>query len=275
MKKIGIGIISWNRPSYLKQLLESLEKNNLSDTYFDLFQDGFICKFTGKEVANPKDISASIKIFHDSKLPNKSYCIRNQNVSVAINEFEAMQTLSKKYEYFIFLEDDVILSSNFIVVMKKLLKQFENDKRVACISSGFRLLCKESKIKQNLDRLIFKRGHFWAEACWSKKWEIIGRYYMPYYNLVKEKPYSRRNEDIIKRLFNDSGIKMMTTSQDQGKDWAIIKSGMRRVTLIVNRATGIGDLGIHSTPEKLKQSKDGHNKIYNFKEELTIKEFKL
>lgn len=275
MKKIGVGIISWNRPHYLEKLLHSLEINDLSEVDFHLFQDGSICKFTGQEVAKVENISASIKAFSDSKLTNKHYHIRDNNVSVAINQFEAMQFLCENYSQFIFLEDDVIVSPNFIIIMKKLLKQFEKDKRVACISSGLSLLCEEDKIKENMDKLIFDKGHFWAECCWSEKWKIIEKEYMAYYNIVKDGPYKRRDDNAIKNLFESNGTAVLTTSQDQGKDWAITKTGMRRARLIVNRATGIGDWGIHSNPEKLKESGDGHNKIYSFDEELEIKEFKL
>jgi len=273
--KLGIGIISWNRPNYLKQLIESLEKNDLSDTYFHLFQDGPICKFTDKKVAKVEDILQSIKLFDDSRLPNREFHIQEKNVSIAINQFEAMQILCEKYRYFIFLENDVIVSPNFIIIMKKLLKQFEHDKRVACISPGLRLFCKDSGVKESLDKLIFKRGHFWAEGCWADKWKIIEKEYMAYYNIVKNGPYRGRDEGAIKNLFNSSNIKMLTTSQDNGKDWAIMKTSKRRVRLVVNRATGIGDYGIHSTPAKLKSTGDGHNKIYTFNEELSIKRFKL
>lgn len=272
---IGIGIISWNRPQYLKQLVKSLKKNDLSNCDFHLFQDGHTCKFTKKRVTKPEKISESIKIFDKSKLPNKEFHIQEKNVSVAINQFEAMQFLYNNYKQFIFLENDVIVSPNFISVMKKLLNQFENDKRVACISSGFGLLCNKDKVKESLNKVVFKNGHFWAEACWSKKWKIIEKAYMPYYNIVKDKSYRKRDEYAIKKLFSKSGIKMINTSQDNGKDWAIIKTGMKRARLVVNRSTGIGDYGIHSTPVKLKKTKDGHNKIYSFKEELDIKKFKL
>ena len=120
--KLRIRIISFNRPDYLKQLIKSLEKNDFSDTCFHLFQDGFICKFTDKKVAKPKDIGDSIKIFYSSKFPNKNYHIRDKNVSVAINQFEAMQVLCKNYKYFIFIENDVIVSPYFVSIMKKLLK---------------------------------------------------------------------------------------------------------------------------------------------------------
>ena len=52
------------------------------------------------------------------------------------------------------------------------------------------------------------------------------------------------------------------------------KTGLKRIRLVVNRATGIGDKGIHSTAAKLKQTGDGHNPIYAFGE-LKIRRFKL
>jgi len=273
--RIGVGIISWDRPQYLAQLIESLEKNILTETNFHLFQDGAVCKFTNEELADTNKIVESIGVFYKSKLPNKHYHVRDKNVSVAINQFEAMQYLRKNYEQFIFLENDVIVSSNFMILTRRLLEQFKKDERVACISPGLRLLCKENDIGKNLNKLKYSKGHFWAEACWSSKWERVEKEYMTYYNIVKNTPYRKRDEVAIRALFARNGHKAPTTSQDQGKDWAIQKAGMKRARLIVNRATGIGDHGIHSTPAKLKKSLDGHNPIYVYKEELDIKEFKL
>ena len=119
--KIAVGIISWNRPQYLKQLIESLEINDCSEVDFHLFQDGAVCKFTGKKLTEPSKITESVRVFSDSKLPNKYYHIRDNNVSNAINQFEAMRTIYKHYPHFIFLENDVIVSPNFITIMRKLL----------------------------------------------------------------------------------------------------------------------------------------------------------
>lgn len=273
--RIAVGIISWNRPKYLEQLIKTLEANDCSEVDFHLFQDGVACKFTGDKLTEPDKIIESIEIFYKSKLPNKHYHIRDENVSAAINQFEAMRVLYENYPRFIFLENDVIVSPNFIVIMKKLLNQFEKDERIACISAGLGLLCKEDKVKENLDKLAFKRGHFWAEGCWAEKWKVIEKEYLAYYNIVKDKPYRKRDEGAIRNLFGNSGIKMLATSQDNGKDWAIIKTGMKRARLVVNRATGIGDYGMHSTPARLKATKDGHNKIYAFNEESKIEKFRL
>jgi len=272
---IGIGIISWNRPEYFSQLVKSLEKNDLQETEFHLFQDGACCKFTGERFAKETDILRNVEIFKQAQFPKKYFHVRSENASVAINQFEAMQFLYNNYEKFIFLEDDIIVSPNFIVIMKKLLDQFEKDDEIACISPGFRLFCKEPEVKKNLDKLKIINGHFWAEACWAKKWQEVEREYMKYYNLVKKEPYRKRKHGLINKLFSDSGYPMPATSQDNGKDWAIRMAKMKRARLVVNRATGIGDYGIHSTPEKLAKGLDGHRKIFDFKQELKIKRFKL
>jgi len=43
----------------------------------------------------------------------------------------------------------------------------------------------------------------------------------------------------------------------------------------VNRATGIGENGLHSTPELLEQMGVGHQTIYARPEELDIKQFRV
>lgn len=273
--KIGIGIISWNRPHYLKELIKSLETNVLDDLDFHLFQDGNICKFTGVEKTQDSLIKESVKLFEKSKLPNKKLHMQEKNVSVAINQFEAMRFLMKNYEQFIFLENDIIVSKNFIELMKRVLLQYENDGQIACISPGFRCKCYKGDIDFFANKLMLTDGHFWAEACWSKKWKLVEDEFMAYYNIVQNRPYNQRDDAQIKALFTRSGIKRSATSQDNGKDWAILKSGMRRARFIVNRATGIGDYGIHSTPEKMKKMGDGHNAIHEFKGEVEFPSFKI
>ncbi len=277
MKKLGIGIISWNRPQYLKQLIRSLVANNLDDTEFHLFQDGAICKFTGRRVAKDESIIESVAMFTNSSLPHRQVHERADNASIAINQYEAMHYLSEKYDHFIFLENDVVVSPNFIHLMREVLKQFENDERVASISPSFKLYCKEEDIKGNIDKLAFWEGHFWAEACWGKKWKKVEEKYIGYYNIVKNAPYKRRSSTLILKLFNDSNLpnRHGISSQDAGKDWAIKMAGMKRARFVVNRATGIGDYGVHCTPEVLKRHGEGHNTIYSPKEELDITEFKI
>ncbi len=275
MKKVGVGIISWNRPEYLGKLIKSLETNALDDLEFHLFQDGHICKFTGTEKTKESLIRESVKVFEKSNLPDKKLHMQKKNVSVAINQFEAMRFLMTNYEQFIFLENDIVVSKNFFGLMKRILTQFEDDDQVACVSPGFRRKCYAEDVDYFANKLMLADGHFWAEACWSRKWKLVEDEFMAYYDIVQRRPYNLRDEAQIKALFARSGIKKATTSQDNGKDWAILKSGMRRARFIVNRATGIGDYGVHSTPAKMKKMGDGHNTIYEFEGEVGFGSFEI
>jgi len=50
---------------------------------------------------------------------------------------------------------------------------------------------------------------------------------------------------------------------------------MRRLRLVVNRATGIGEIGLNCTPALMKALGVGHQPIYAPLEELDIKQFRF
>lgn len=272
MNKTAIAIACWNRPDYFTQLMTSLEANllEMEDVDTHMFIDGDICALTGEMRTDKQLIYQNIQIFQKALIPNKTMHVRSLNVSVAVHQFQLMQMLTPIYDRIIFLEDDVVVSPNFVGVMKKLLDQFENNNDVFSISPGFKLMCKKEEVEEYKDAIKFTEGHFWAEAIWTKKWNKILPRYEQYIKIVSEKPYKERDNQRIMKLFRDHGRAMPATSQDNAKDWAISLSGMKRARLIANRATGIGDTGFHSTPEKLKHSGDGHNPIHVFDNEKTF-----
>ena len=286
--KIGVGITAWNRPQYFSQMVASLERNDTSDTEFHLFQDGVNCRYTGEPQCTEESVRDSLDVFKNSKLPKKFVHAWPDNVSIAINQYETMKFLRENYEYFIFMEDDIVLSKNFMPLMKVALEQFKDHAEVASISPGFRMLCSSDSesAKRYLDKMVFSEGHFWVEGCWSHKWERVEKEFMPYYKLITANPYRKKElvERQIKRLFLDGGRSMMHVSQDQGKDWAIWRTGLKRLRMMINRATGIGDIGFHNTPSNVAAAEAGlrhydgsdwHNLILSPKEELDIKEFKI
>ena len=101
--QIGVGIISWNRPEYLKELLASLEKNKQDDFEFHLFQDGSVCKFNTSE--KDRNITAIVGYYNNnqrlldefkedfSKLFGVKMKMR-KNISVCIRSI-------RRYSYFI------------------------------------------------------------------------------------------------------------------------------------------------------------------------------
>jgi hypothetical protein len=277
VNSIGLAIACWNRPHYFVQLINSLEANvdNNSGVDFHLFLDGNECRFRHQPTTDQKLIRECEEIWKKSILPDKQIHKRYWNSSIAIHQYELMQTMSSLYEKFIFLEDDVVVSPNFMTLMKQVLNQFKDDENVFSISPGFKLLCKSDDIDKNYDAIKFSEGHFWAEGIWAHKWKKILPRFSQYVEIVRQRPYSFRDNGKIKELFVKGGRVMPTTSQDNAKDWAISLSGMKRARMVVNRATGIGDIGFHSSKEKLSKSGDGHNVIPVITQEKSISKWRI
>jgi hypothetical protein len=272
MKRIALGISCWNRPQYFQQLIKSLESNVLGLENIDshLFIDGNACAFTNEKLTEQKLIDECIATWDKALLPHKQIHKRFLNIGTGIHQYEMMQFLTNVYEKIIFLEDDVVVSPNFVAIMKNLLNKYESDNSIFSISPSFKLMCKPNETEKYKNVMKFSEGHFWAEAIWSHKWKRILPKYLEYINIIYERPYRSRDSQRIKDLFIRGGRGMLATSQDNAKDWAISQTEMKRARLVVNRATGIGDEGIHSTKAKLAQSGDGHNQIYVFNDDPTI-----
>jgi hypothetical protein len=275
--KLGIGLISYDRPHYFKQVIESLEKQTyLQNTDFHLFQDGAKNKFSGRCGAYRRNIKSCIDVFTNSKLPNKGYHINKLNVGNAINQFEAVEYLSKKYDYFMIIEDDVILSTNYLRMIRILIEQYLlEDNNIFSLGLSFTRLCKLQDINQNLNKVKLQNMHWWAE-CWrSKNWLKIKPYFIQYYNLVKAVDYMRRDPFIIKRFFHSHGFNIPQTSQDAGKDFALFKTGLKRLTTVVNRGFYIGEVGMHFRPQTYKRFRLGEQKPFEFESDKIIDRFEL
>lgn len=275
--KLGIGLISYDRPHYFSQLIASLEKQTyLEETDFHLFQDGAKNKFSKRYGAYKKHIQFSIDEFNNSKLPNKKAHIQNLNIGNAINQFQAVEYLSQNYEYFMIIEDDVILSTNYLRLIRILIDQYlKEDNKIFSLGLSFQRLCHLEDINYNLNKVALKNMHWWAE-CWrSKNWHKIRPYFLEYYKFVSHCDYMRRDTVAIKKFFNSHGFYIPQTSQDAGKDFALFKTKMQRLTTVVNRGFYIGEVGIHFRPQTYKKYRLGEMKPYEFENDKIIEGFEL
>ena len=273
---LGIALISFDRPNYFKQTLKSLEEqSSLENTEFHLFQDGQINKFSGRIVTNLSQIDKNIKMFERSELPNKTKHIEAKNIGNANNQFNAVEYMSKKYKYFMVIEDDVILGKDYLKLMRIMINQFFNDPRIFSVSAGFRRLCKFEDTEKNLNVMKFINEHWWAE-CWkSENWFRIRPHFLRYMQYVKNVDYRLRPAPQIKRFFHSQGFNVPQTSQDAGKDFALFKAKMRRIVTLVNRGFYIGETGIHFRPITYKNYHLGEMKPYEFESDKKLERFIL
>ena len=274
--RIGFALISFNRVQYLEQTLRSLEaQTHLDGVDFHLWQDGYVNRFSGKLYAEPQEITACVDEFKRARLPNKHFHVRTANVGTAINQFVALEYMVNNYEYVVMCEDDVVLSPHWLRLTRVLFEQIEDREDVFSFSLGFRKVCPEEGIEQNLNQLVFGTPHWWCEAIISERWARARPHFMEYYELVKEVDYRHRPIADILSLFGEKGWQQTSTSQDGGRDMSVWAAGMRRLAAVVNRGISIGERGTHFYPAKFKAMGFDQQEPYVFESDGEMEAFEV
>lgn len=247
--RIGVGIVSFDRPDYLAQLVESLEGQTCgAGVEYHLWQDGAVNEFSGRECADPVDIEASVAVFAGSSLERRFFHVREGNVGVAINQFEGIETMVQFYDYVLMIEDDVVLSRYYLRLVRVLLAQLEGTEDVFGVCLGFKKLCRPGRLQENLDKIFRTCGHWWAEAFYADRWARMRPFFLDFYELVEGIDYVERPTRAIQAVFRRHGWPSPVDSQDAAKDMAIYAAGMERVRTVVNRAVSVGERGVHFNP---------------------------
>lgn len=271
MSKLGVALIAFNRPDYFTKLIKSLEAQTDQGVEYHLFSDGAINKFSKVRHAHDGDIRAVRELFEQSKLPTKTAHNRIENIGNGINQFEAVEYMSSKYDNFLVVEDDIILSKHYIELARKVIPLIKDD--IFSINLGSIRFCKKSETKKNLNKLVNEHTHWFAEIWSAKQWDKVRPHFIKYYEHINSRDYTRRPHKEIRNFFAANGYPIPQTSQDAGKDFALKKSGMKRLTAAVNRGFYIGRKGMHFTPDKYKQYGFGDMKPYEFASDAKIKRF--
>ena len=139
MGSLGVGVISFNRPGYLRRVLASLEaQTQVDDAEYWLFQDGAVNRFSGVPHGKQEDVEACRALFDRARLPNKHVTHWPDNVGVAINSLEALDTLSDNYARVILLEGDAVLSPHWLRLAGLLFDDLAERPDVFSVNPGFR-----------------------------------------------------------------------------------------------------------------------------------------
>lgn len=268
---LGIAIMAYNRPAYLARLLETLAQNDLTDCDVHLWQDGPL------EPEDNAAVDASAAAFEAAPLPRKTLHRNDFNLCCAAQRYQLMPWMAARYETFLCLDNDIVLSPYAVTHLKTLLAQYAADPRVGSVSPGFKLECPAGQQDDYRDKVILTRGHFWCEGYWTAKWTRLWGWYEQYYDRVKHLPYRAIGDatQAITHWNRSLGLDDYTAnpSSDVALARALILSGYQRLRLVVNRATGIGDHGLHCTPGLLAQLGAGHQPLYTWPDEASMTRF--
>jgi len=272
--KLGVGIISFNRPHYLSQMLQSLQLNDLWNADFHFYQDGHKSRLTGLNLTPEESIKDCLSLFNNTYLPNKEIHPREVNLGIGINQFLAYEELSSNYEYVLILEDDIVVSPHFIYLLRVLIKQFLHQPNIFSVSLNFKRRCLLEEILNNLQKVSYKREDWFAECFDSFKWkQRVKPLFMSYYNLIKDVEYKDRPHEKIRELYKQFEIEEKRTSQDGVKEVITKYLGLERISTVVNRGIYIGEEGTHSTKRLYEQMNFKNQEPFIFETDRNIKEF--
>ena len=128
---IIIGVFCYNRASKLKTCINALLKNpECPEMEIIFFSDGYKNESDKQDVAEVRDYIDSMTGF---KNVIKHY--RETNFSTGPNFREGLTYLSNNYERFIIVEDDLVVSPNYIKYLSDGLEFYKDQKSVFCITA--------------------------------------------------------------------------------------------------------------------------------------------
>jgi hypothetical protein len=155
-----IGVFCYNRPRHLKLVLEALEasmKHLGQRLPLYIFCDG--AKIEGDiKVQKTRDVAKA----H----PHAQVILREKNYGFD-NITDGISTLCQEYGKAIIIEDDVIVSPDFLPFMLAALERYEKDPKVFVIS-GFMYFQAQP---QHPELFFLPQQFIWGWATWERAWK--------------------------------------------------------------------------------------------------------
>jgi hypothetical protein len=206
-----IAIFVYKRIKYLKILINSLKKNNLSkNSVVFIFSDGWRDNYDKDNVLEVRKYLSSISGFRKIFI-----ILRSKNFGLSKNIINGINFVLKNNKKIIVLEEDLELSKYFLEFINRGLKIYENDAKVSSIN-GWTFPIKD---KKNIPDTFFIRGaDCWGWGTWKRSWKNFNPDGKELLYLIE-----RKN---LKKLFNfNNSYNFFQMLQDQVKgkndSWAI------------------------------------------------------
>lgn len=252
MSNAPIILFCYNRIDHLKKTITSLKKNKLSK-YSDLiiFSDGPKNLKENPKIIKIRNYLKKLKGFKSVKIYNKK-----ENKGLALSIISGLNLIFKKYSSAIILEDDLIVSNNFLTYMNDGLNHFKNNDKVISIH-GYSYPFKENK--NDPDYFFLKGADCWGWATWAESWSIFendGKKLKK--NIINEKKISEFN-------FNNSFDYMkMLNNQILGKNnsWAIrwyASAFLKNKLTLYPKKTFVKNIGTDGSGTHGKENYENYN----------------
>ena len=214
MKELSpVLLFSYNRIHELKRTVANLENAMLCDkTTLYLFSDGPKSDDDAESVETVRVFLKSIRGF--KKI---IYKFSKKNKGLATSIIEGVSEVLENHSNAIILEDDLLVSNNFLVFMNNGLNYYQDYENILSVCGFNNTITTRKSDEYPYDVFFAKRSSSWGWATWKKKWEGIDWEVKDFANI------SQNKQEI--KAFNIWGSDMysMLRRQQKGKidSWAI------------------------------------------------------
>jgi glycosyltransferase involved in cell wall biosynthesis len=253
-KYVPVVAFAYNRADKIMNCLNSLEKNALvSETDIVIFCDG------PKSEAGRAAVEATRQALRDyqgrSLFKHVEIIESPVNKGLAKSLIEGVTNVLDRYGRAIIVEDDLVVSVNFLSYMNGALDFYQDNPRIGAVSGYTYPL----KILNSYDRdvYIMHKGDCWGWATWKDRWDNASWADVDFDAYFRDKAFRKKLEG------TESGWDLLMLLQSRGKisSWAIrwvaslLKRGLCTVypakSLVTN--AGFDGSGTHSSKSEEAQ----------------------
>ncbi len=160
-------LFAYRRPDHLRRALDSLAVNPGADqTQLSIYCDGAKSATDREAVELVREIARGV---HDSGMFASVRVIeRDHNIGLAASVISGVTQILEDHERVIVMEDDLVVSPDFLEYMNQALELYANNEEVISIH-GFMY-----SVPPVLPQTVFLRGaDCWGWATWRRGWELF------------------------------------------------------------------------------------------------------
>lgn len=161
-------VFAYNRPHHLQSTLDALNDNKLAgESELFVFVDG------AKNEQDREKVEETRKVLRDfeakSRFKSVEITASDRNKGLANSVISGVTKVLEKQESVIVLEDDLVVSTDFLQYMNDCLAYYRDDERIGAISGYTPEFETPSTYRHDL--FLSKRGNSWGWATWRNVWE--------------------------------------------------------------------------------------------------------
>lgn len=182
MNYAPIAITVYDRLEHLKRCVESLQKNSLA-----IYSELYIISDAAYKTEHIHQIEKVREYIYSITGFKRIFpIIRKTNMGAHASWENACRELYEKYDRIISLEDDIVVSEDFLQYMNDGLTYYQDDKRVYSIC-GFKNLFKLPKDYKD-EVYFYPCNSPWGIATWKDRWEAVNHGYFDRYSELRKDP---------------------------------------------------------------------------------------